>query len=151
MSSRFEEAPEWVYEMVNEVRKDKFQSLGSAAIKVLYDTKKRKSGGNYVIGRMQKANDLVKRLTADDVESPEGVDYIMYLDKAVFENIEDIDRQRIIQHELFHCDVNLDADNPYKLRGHEIETFYDEIEANKDDPRWKERCVTIASSIYDED
>lgn len=149
MSSRFEDVPQWVYDKMNEIRRDSFTHLTNAAIRILYDTKKRKSKGSYVLGRMQKSNDLVRKLTVDEVESPEGTDYIMYLDKAVFENVDESDQTRIIRHELCHADVDLDSDNPYKIIGHEIEDFYSEIEYNKDDPRWTERCATVAESVYE--
>ena len=149
---RFEDVTENVMELVNEVRKEVFSELRSAKIKVLYDTKKRLGGGKMVLGRMQRTNDLLKHLTVEESGDEEGYDYILYLDKAVFENVEKPDQVRLIRHELQHCVVDLDANtNPYKIRGHEISDFYDEIEYNKEDPRWAERCVEVGLSVYGED
>ena len=152
MSQRFEDASKETVDLVNVVRKEIFPELASANIKVLYDIKKRMSGGKMVLGRMQKTNDLLRHLTIEDAKDEEGFDYILYLCKAVYDNVDEGDRVRLIRHELQHCDVDLDSNtNPYKLRGHEISDFYDEIEYNKNDPRWAERCVAVAESIYEED
>jgi len=150
--SRFEDASKETVDFVNVVRKEVFPELASANIKVLYDIKKRTSGGKMVLGRMQKTNDLLRHLTIEDAKDEEGFDYILYIDKAVYDNVDEEDKVRLVRHELQHCDVDLDSNtNPYKLRGHEISDFYDEIEFNKNDPRWLQRCATVGLSIYEED
>lgn len=147
---RFEDADHQTVDFVNQVINDDFINLAGAKIKVLFDQKKRTSGGKYVLGRMQKANDLIRTLTREDgVE--EGYDYILYLDMAVWESIDDTDKKRLIRHELCHCDVDFDRSTPYGLKDHEINDFYSEIEYNRDDPRWGERLSTIAESIYDDE
>lgn len=145
---RFEDAPEQVVALVNKIRTETFRQLNSAKIKVLYDTKKRMSGGKLVLGRMQKTNDLIKCLVMSETES--DIDYILCLDKACFENVEEADRIRLIRRVLQHCDVDFESNNPYKLRQFEIEEWFDEMEYNKDDPRWAERCTAVAESIYSE-
>jgi len=150
MTIRFEDAPDNVVNLMNKIIDDGFPELGRAVIKVLYDTKKRASGGKIVLGRIQKSNDLIKHLTIEETRITDGIDYILYIDKNVFENIEEKDRVRLIRHELQHCNVDFDARNtPYSLRDHEISDFYQEIELNSDDPRWAERCAAVAESIYD--
>jgi len=145
--SRFEDVSKEVDDFVRTVRKDYFGELASANIKVLYDTKKRKSKKRIVVSRIQKANDLIKCLTMDDIN--EEVDYILYIDKEVFASIDDSDKVRLIRRELRHCFVDMEANNdPYSLQDFEISDFYDEIDLNKDDPRWFERVLTVAESIY---
>lgn len=145
--SRFEEAPQEVYSLMNTIISDAFPRLNGANIKVIFDTKKRISGGKYVFGRFAKTNELQKYLTADDI-AEEGYDYFMYLDKNVYDVIEEPDKIRLIRHELQHSDVNFEAKEPYKVRGHEVEDFYEEIEYNREDPRWGERLLAVAESIY---
>jgi hypothetical protein len=149
MATRFEDVPDHVVKMVNDIRKGSFPELSGAKIKVLYDTKKRTSGGKLVLGRMQKTNDLIKTLTVEDSGDTEGYDYLMMIDKACFENVENIDKTRILRRLLQHCDVDLDSNNPYKIRNFEIEEWYDEMEYNKEDPRWMERCLSITESVYE--
>jgi len=134
--------------MIRAVRAEHFPELRNAEILVLFDKKKRMSGGALVLGRIQKTNDLIKKLSDEVVD--EGYDYIMYLDKKMWESSADMDRERVIRHEFRHCFVDLDArGTPYKLIGHTIEDFYEEVELNEDDPRWRVRLGEITYAAYD--
>lgn len=146
---RYEEAPSQIVGLVNKTIAESFPAVRNANIKVLFDTKKRSSGGKFVLGMMQRPNELIKFLTESKM-NPEGVDYVMYLDKAVFEVIDEEDQVRIIRHELQHCDVDPENENdPYRLRDHEITDFYDEIKYNEKDPRWLERVSLVAASVHE--
>lgn len=145
--SRFEEAPENVNDFLRKIIQKDFEYLSSANIKVLFDTKKRKRGDSFIFGRLKKANEMEKFLSSTDF-TPDGYDYFMYLDKGVYNSLEEKDRERLIRHELCHCDVDFEAKDPYKTRDHEITDFYSEIEFNRDDPRWMERVSGIAEALY---
>jgi hypothetical protein len=146
--SRFEDVSQDVKDMVRAVRAEHFPELRNAEILVLFDRKKRMSGGALVLGRIQKSNDLIKKLTDETVD--EGYDYIMYLDKKMWEVSADIDRERVIRHEFRHCFVDLDSrGTPYKLLGHTIEDFYEEVELNSDDQRWRMRLGEVTYAAYD--
>lgn len=146
--SRYEDVSEGLITQAQDIINRYFPELINAKIKILFDLKRRKYQGTTTFARISSANDLVRHFTADEINS-EGVDYVLYLDKNIWENIEEPDRIRIIRHELQHCQVDPEAKEPYKTRKHELEDFYDEIEFNKDDPRWKERVFVIAESVYD--
>ena len=146
---RFEDVTNDVIKIVDDMVNEKFPELRTANITVLFDTKKRKSGGRFIIGRIKKANDEIKALATD--QNGIAPDYVLFLDKMVFLALEDIDKKRVIKHELYHTDYDSEVENPYKIKDHEIQTFYSEIEDNKDDPRWVERISTIADHIYDPD
>ena len=148
---RYEEVTEQTKALFREVKGDDFSELAGANIKLLFDTKKKKSGGKYVLARIQKPNELTRYFTIDEADSTEGFDYIIFLDKMLWDNMEDIDRKRIIRHELKHTDVDIDANSPWKLRGHTVEDFYSEIERNNDDPRWGERLGFMLDSLYEGD
>jgi hypothetical protein len=61
------------------------------------------------------------------------------------------DRERILRHELRHTYFDIDTeDNPYRLVDHDITDFYAEIELNKDDPRWGQRCAALTADIYEQ-
>lgn len=146
--SRFVDVTQDVKDMVRAVRAEHFPELRNAEILVLFDKKKRMSGGALVLGRIQKTNDLIKKLSDEAVD--EGYDYIMYLDKKMWEGSAEMDRERVIRHEFRHCFVDLDArGTPYKLIGHTIEDFYEEVELNDDDPRWRLRLGEITYAAYD--
>jgi hypothetical protein len=151
MLLRYEDADDQVMSLLNRIVARSFTELTNAKIKVIFDLKKRKSGGHMVLGRIMKTNDLLRHLTRDEVEILEGYDYIISLDKMCWESIDEADRIRIIRHELRHTYVDLESEaSPYRLQNHSILDFYEEVELNKDDPRWRERVADLASSIYEQ-
>jgi hypothetical protein len=152
MPNRFEDAPESVIALVDEVQDKWFPELSRARFKILFDTKKRKSRGLWILARIQRTNEILRHLTKEEARSEVGFDYLLYLDKALWEAIEEKDRIRIVRHELRHCFYDLESKgSPYKLVGHDVEDFLSEIDLNKDDPRWRERCAAVATSLYDTD
>jgi hypothetical protein len=137
------------YELMEGLIQQHFPDLKKAKILVLFDRKKRVHGNKLVLARMMRSNDLIRRLT-DQIE-PEGYDYVMFLDKVIFDTASEIDKTRLIRHELRHAFVEYRAKNPYKLIPHDIEDFEAEIALNKDDVGWAKRAASLAMQIYDED
>lgn len=138
--------------MLKDLKAKDFGELKNAKIKVLFDLKKRKSGGRIVLGKIMKTNDLIRLLTKDEVEVIEGYDYIITLDKKCWDHIVDEDRVRILRHELRHAYFDVESENdPYKLVTHSITDFYEEVEANRKDPRWRERVGTLVEDIYEQE
>ena len=151
MGLRYEEVNEDVISLLREVRGEYFPELKNAKIKALFDIKKRKSGGMLVLARIMKTNDLLRHLTIDEAEAIEGYDYIIALDKTCWENIIRDDKVRILRHELRHAYFDIESeDNPYRLQNHSISDFYEEVEFNKDDPRWRERLAAVVEDIYEQ-
>lgn len=148
MSSRFEEATTDVAEKVRQVIRDKFPQLNGCNIEIVMDTKKRKSGGKFVLVKLDKTSPIIRHVTADN-SNPEGVDYILYLDKTVYQEMNDTDRERVIAHGLYHADANFEKDIPYGVRKPTVQTFYEEIADNSDDARWAERLDLMAEGIYE--
>lgn len=147
---RFEEAPTEVYEILKECKEQHFPELAGCNIKVVFDLKKRMSGGKLVLGSLQKPNELMRFFTIDESGSGEGYDYLMRIDKKAWTEIMTADdKRRLVRHELKHSDVDFDSSNPYKVRGHSIEDFYSEIPLNEDDPRWSERVAAATFSSYE--
>ncbi len=152
MALRYEEATPAVIKMLKDIKAKDFGELKNAKIKVLFDLKKRKSGGRIVLGKIMKTNDLIRLLTKDEVEVIEGYDYIITLDKKCWDHIVDEDRVRILRHELRHACYDVESENdPYKLVTHSITDFYEEVEANRNDPRWRERVGTLVEDIYEQE
>lgn len=151
MGLRYEEVTEKVVELLRDVKVKYFPELKNAKIKVLFDRKKRQAGGRLVLGRIMRTNDLLRHLTKDEAEATEGYDYIITLDKLCWENIPDEDRIRILRHELRHTFVDIEsADNPYKLQNHSINDFYEEVDLNQDNPRWRDRVAAVTESVYEQ-
>ena len=152
MGLRYDEVGDHVNTLLEEVRSKDFPELVNAKIKVLFDLKKRKSGGLVILARIMKANDLIRHLTRNGADYHNGYDYIITLDKKCWENITDLDRAKILRHELRHTFFDIESeDDPYKLLNHSVSDFHEEVELNKNDPRWRERVATLTEDIYEQE
>lgn len=145
---RFEDVDDSVLNILDKIRTERFPELVNAKIKCLYDLKKRKSDGKLVLARIQRSNDLIKKLTVEEARGDEGYHYVLYVDKVAWNAIEQADRERLISHELRHTFVDSDSKHPYKLVGHDIQDFLQEVQLNSIDPGWALRVATVAEDIY---
>lgn len=146
--SRFEEAVTEVTDKVQYVIRNKFPSLNGCNIEVVMDLKKRKAGGKYTLVNLQKTSPIMRHMSANNT-NPDGVDYILYLDKAVYNEMSEEDRERVIAHGLYHADCDFEKEIPYGVRKPTVQTFYEEIADNIDDARWAERLDIMAEGIYE--
>jgi len=146
---RYEEVTEKALALANTVINQEFPLLENVKIKFLFDTKKRVSHGRLVLGKCQKPNELVKHFTIDEAKDSDGYQYVITLDKLAFEHMEDVDRIRLLRHELRHVLVDLDDDGPvYRIAPHNIEDFVEEIELNGDDPDWARKVGENVKKLY---
>ncbi|MEN6320728.1 MAG: putative metallopeptidase [Syntrophaceae bacterium] len=151
MTNRYEEVDESVIAVLSTIRKKSFPELVNAKIKPLFDLKKRVSGGSIVLARIMLPNELIKYFTSNEKKGIEdGYDYIIAIDKVIWQNAPSTDRERLLRHELRHTFIDIEADNPYRLIDHDVSDFYEEMELNQDDPRWKERVASLAETIYEQ-
>jgi hypothetical protein len=150
--SRYYEVDEETQDMLEKIQDEYFSELANCYVKPLFDTKGKKSGGEFTFAWIKKSNELIRYLTSEEVDRDEGHDFIIFIDYNIWQNINEIDKERILRHELRHIEYDPEStSNPFKLRKHEVEDFYSEIELNKDEPRWKEKIGQIAESIYAKD
>lgn len=146
MEGRFFDIDEETRSIVIDVIRNTFPELTNIKVKWLFDEKMTKSKGKYIFGKCMKASEVHRKLS--EIETEGGYDYIIFLNGALFEAIEDGDKKRIIRHELRHILIDDESEkNPYKILPHDVEDFMDEIVLNSDDPRWGERLATILASI----
>ncbi len=145
--SRYEPVPEQVVTLVDDVKDKEFPELDGAMFMSIFDMKKKAVGGRIVIARIKKMNDELKFFAMNDV----GItyDYAIFIDKAVWDVLDERDKERVIFHELNHCEVDFDKKVPYGIKDHEIQGFYSEADYNADDNRWSERVSVIAQSVHD--
>lgn len=147
---RYEDCTSDVSDLAREIQAEFFPELRNIKIKFLFDLKKRSSNGRLVLARCQKANDLIKHFTIDEAGGDEGYDYIIYIDKVVWDNIERADRIRLVRHEMRHILIDDEAKNPIKLCDHDVNDFAEEIELNRDDTRWATRVADLGVQIYEQ-
>lgn len=143
------DANESTKELFEKVKNEYFPELLNADFFLVFRDNKSSSKGNVVIASIKKPDKLLKFKTEDEVEG--GYDYVIVIDGNIYNELSEEDKIRIFRHQLRHCDVDNEKDDPYRLKDHDVEDFYEEIELNKDDPRWKERVNTIAESVYDKE
>jgi hypothetical protein len=149
MALRYELADDDAVKLVDEIRAEHFPDISKAVIKVLFDLRKRKKGSGLVLGRIVKPSDLIRFFTAGNAAAIEGCDYVICLDKVVWDASGESDRVRLIRHELRHAYYDTDAKNPsFRIVPHDVQDFRAEITLNEDDPLWAERVGQLAAQVY---
>ncbi len=152
MPIRYEEASDDVRRLLDRVVIDHFGGLKNARIAALFDTKKHLAGGHVVLSNIMKPNELLRHFTKTEAGSDEGYDYVITIDKKAWEAMADGDRVRLLRHELRHTFFDIEAeDNPYKLMDHTVADFYEEIELNQDDPKWRLKISTLVADMYEQE
>ena len=147
--NRYEEADESLVEVFLDVVEKVFPLYQNLKFKLIFDTKKRVKGGKIVLASIELASEKVKFFSKDDV-AVEGYDYIMIVDSKAWElSANNKNRKRLIRHEMRHAFIN--ENGMPKIIGHEIEDFYVEIEANKDDPEWARKLATLVTDVYEQE
>ncbi|MBF0566656.1 MAG: hypothetical protein HQK89_15635 [Nitrospirae bacterium] len=151
-NNRYEDVPEEILSFVDTVRNKYFPELSGLKINVLYDLKKRTNKGKLVLGNIKKTDDLIRHHTKSEFGLQDGYDFILFLDKFIFNHIDDNDKVRLIRHQFRHVFYDSENDkDPYRLVGHDVEDFFEELQLNKDDMRWAERVMEVAMALYEED
>ena len=148
---KFEDVPQSVIDLFDRVLKADFLELTDCKFKLVYRNKKQSSDGKYVIATIKKMNEFARFLSSAETNDEDGYDYSVIIDKNVFEKLDEKDKYRILRHELRHAVVDYEKADPFKLRGHTVETFYEDIDIEAKpggDPRWMERVSVIAESVY---
>ncbi len=141
-----------VVKLVEEVQDKYFQDLRSAKIKCIFDTKLRKSKGRVVLSTIRKTNELLRHLTIEEAKAEKGFDYILTVNKKAWELTSDIDKERLIRHELRHSNVlHEDVKDPYKIVDHDIQDFVEEVKLNVDDPGWANRVSILILDVYEQE
>ena len=146
---RYEKVNQDVYGLLTKVVDENFDELHDVNFEVVFDTKKKTKGGRIVAAYIKKVNDLISYLSANDFE------YMIFLDKKIWEAIEEPDKYRLFRHELYHVFIDArDEDVKYNLKDHDFEAFKAEIEIESregGDQLWQERIYVIADAIYNKD
>ena len=149
--SRYEDVTEDVKTVVARVIDTHFTDLANVKVKFLFDTKKATRNGRIALGKCQKPNELTKHFTIPEAKNDEGYQYVITLDKLAYNNMPDVDRIRLIRHELRHIlAVRNDetGDVKCKIMPHNIDDFVEEVMLNDDDPEWAKRIGKMVGLLY---
>ena len=145
---RYEDADDSLNQVFNRVIAERFNSLQYLNFKLVYDTNKRMKVGQIVLASTEVASPKVKFFTMS-AQAEDGYDCIMFIDKKGWGLASELDRVRIISHELRH--VYLDEKGNPKILNHEISDFYAEIALNADDQEWARKLSTLVFDIYEQE
>lgn len=143
--SNYEQVDEDTKRLISDIIDEEF-NLAGCVVEPIFLNKKKTSKGKFELAKLSKPNDLVKMWAW--VATGNEPDYLLIIDINVFRVLGEEDRKLLICHALEYAEVDMDKDNPYKVRGAEVETFYDEIERTKEDPQWQQRHQDVAASVY---
>jgi len=146
METRYKDADKRIRRMVSNMIRKEFSHLNSVNIKVILDTKPKKTQGRYRLGEMKKANDMDKFLSKSEENAFEGWHFIMILDEGLVQHAKKEDIKRVIFHEL--CHAGFTDKGECTTLPHEFEGFYMELDYNQDDPQWKERMFYITAAAH---
>ena len=150
MKNRFEDASEKARVMLETIRAQHFKELNDAKILLLFDLKRRATADKITFAQIKKSDDLIRHISADDRDMVYGFDYIITVDKLLWDNIENTDRERVLRHELRHSKYDPESETIYKIRPHTIEDFHEEVELNHDDPQWGQKLAVSLEALYDQ-
>ena len=147
---RYELVTEDVIETMKHCIENFLPELANPGILCVFDNKLKVSKGKTVLAYIKKANEVEKFLSLDDDTFEEGPDYFIFINKKAWEIADGPDRIRLMRHELRHADIDLDHEkNPYKVKPHDLEDFYDEVALNVDKPRWAEELAMRTKVAYE--
>ena len=147
--SRYIDPSKDILDLFQEIKTEHFEDLANCFIKIIIDTKKKKSKGEYIVASIKKTNEKDKFFTMTSL-IPSGYDFFLFLDGNLFDNLTKDDQKKVIRHELRHIAIDLDKNDPYFLVDHDVQDFAIEIKLNESDPNWKERIAQTAESIYED-
>jgi hypothetical protein len=145
---RYKDCGSDVKKLLSDVQVKYFRDTRDAKIKCIFDTKMRKNKGKIVLASVRKTNDLLRHLSAEEAQDEAGYDYIITIDGKAWEIIPDIDKERLLRHEMRHVLIDEEAKDPYKTAPHDLEDFVEEVRLNIDDPGWAGRVCTLVAEVY---
>jgi len=144
---RFEECDESFVSTFLDVLENNHPRLIPLNFKLVYDLKKRIKQGRVVLASIELASAKLKFFSADD-KAAEGYDYVIFVDKLAWEAASEVDRRRLLSHQLAHVFID-ERGNP-KLIGHDVEDFYTEMQRNADNPDWYRNLSELITSMYEQ-
>lgn len=145
--NRYEDVDDSVVEVFIKVVEDWFPEVGNLKIKLMFDLKKKVSKGKMALAYIELVNEKLKFLTSSELIE-NGYDYLLVINKVVWELADNEDRVRIIRHELRH--IFEDENGKLSLLPHDISDFSEELEINKNNQNWAANLVNAALDRYEE-
>jgi hypothetical protein len=144
--SQFRKADSSVYTTFLDMIEKVFPNLSSYSFGLLYREKIKKSKGGVIMAEICQPTKLLSYFAKNDNGNP--FDFLIIVDEMVWVCAKDIDRVRLMRHELRH--INISEKGVARLIGHDFQDFYTEVDLNADDPSWGQKLVEITLAGYDQ-
>jgi hypothetical protein len=147
---RYYDADDKAVKLLTEIVDKGFPELRPIRIKLIIDSKLKidKLRDAPTFAYIKAANDVERFLTKSGMDL-NGVDYFVFVNELVWDLASEINKKRIISHELRHAYVDPES-GACKLVKHDIEDFFAEIELNKDDPKWAAALGAVVIAKYEQ-
>jgi hypothetical protein len=146
--SRYLEADESLVTVFLDVMEKNFPIYQNLKFKLIFDTKMRKRQNKLIFATMELASEKIRFFSKDDV-AVEGYDYILTVDQKAWELANDVNRERLMRHELRH--VFIEESGKLKIMAHDVEDFREEIKLNADDPDWGFKLAILVNDVYEQE
>ena len=146
MENRYEDITDNVIGVFVKTVEDWFPEVGNLKIKLMFDLKKKIVKGKFTLAYIELVNEKLRFLTSSKLVE-DGFDYLLVLNKVVWEIADETDKTRIMRHELRH--IFEDESDKLTLLPHDISDFSEEIALNSDDPNWGVSLTSAALDKYE--
>lgn len=147
---RYYEADDTAKNLMEDLLEERFEGFKHANIKVIMDRKFKidKLSNRVTFASIKTTNDVEKYLTINHPIRVYGYDYFIFINELVWELASVENKKRIMSHELRH--MVIDNQGNYKVRRHEVEDFFAELELNSDDPKWGSKLSSLVLIKYEQ-
>lgn len=148
--SRYYDADDKAIKVLKDVINERFPELRPLRVKLIVDSKLKidKLRDAPTFAYIKAANDVERFLTKSGMDL-NGIDYFVFINELVWNLADDINKKRIISHELRHAYVDSES-GACKLVKHDIEDFFVEIELNTDDPKWAAALGAVVIAKFEQ-
>lgn len=123
MATRYTYAPE-VEEIARKLIREHHRHLTNVEIKYVFSDKPMRRGGKETWATARKVGSLAAFLAGQDADDEQGTFFVITVTEPIWNLLSPEKRTALIDHELCHCWVDLDSEEPkLVLVGHDLEEF----------------------------
>ena len=123
MATRYRYAPD-VEQIARELIRESHRHLTNVDIKFVFTDKIMKRAGQEVWGTTRKVGSFAAFLAGQDEDEENANFFVITISEPVWSYLDPKKRRALVDHELCHCWVDLDSEEPkLVLLGHDLEEF----------------------------
>jgi hypothetical protein len=128
MGTHYRYAPE-VEQIGKELIREHHRHLTNVEIKYVFTDKAMRRAGKETWGTARKVGSLAAFLAGQDENDEQATFFVISISEPIWSYLTPEKRRALVDHELCHCWVDLDSDEPkLVLLGHDLEEFVQVIQ-----------------------